>query len=531
MKSAKTNLVYLLQQAYKKAFREKNKLQPPSNGPVEGGMSRKKFIRNIALSAPALFIPDLLEAGTGYFDPSGAPAKVAIVGAGIAGLNACNILSKIPGVEVTVYEASKRAGGRIFTAKNLLGDGITTELGAEFIDTSHETMFGLVQQYQLETMDCVKDIRDNKLVEHTYYFGGRKRNEQEIIAEFKKMIPQLQKDKTDMENEELGRELDKLSLKAYLEKFDLKPWFSDLLYWAFTAEFGMEADELNCLNFIDLIGIDDENKFDIFGDSDERFKIKGGNQTLMDAMANDFAAQIKYSHRLTRLTKAGEDTILHFEDGSTAQASYVLIAIPFTLLRNVTFELKNEIPPAKKKMIEEYGYGTNSKFLMGFKDRIWRRQGRSGYVINETIQNGWDNSQLQNNNTGDGGYTVFLGGKEGEQMTNTELLRNKFLRHLQKVYKGIKKQYNGKQSVFNWSRFQYAKGSYACIRKGQWYDIDTTEMMAPVENIYFAGEHCCEKFQGFMEGGARTGKLAAEAMQKAIAQKLALRTVRETAAV
>ncbi|WP_164735246.1 flavin monoamine oxidase family protein [Pseudoflavitalea rhizosphaerae] len=527
MKSAKTSLVYLLQQAYKNAFREKYKLKPPSDGPVEGGMSRKKFIRNIALSAPALFIPDLLKAGTGFFDPSGAPAKVAIVGAGIAGLNACNILSKIPGLEVTVYEAGKRAGGRIFTAKNLLGDGITTELGAEFIDSNHETMFALVQQYQLETMDCVNDIKDNKLVEHTYHFGGKLRSEAEIIAEFKKMIPQLQKDKTDMEIEELGRELDKLSLKDYLEKFDLRPWFSSLLYWAFTAEFGMEADELNCLNFIDLIGIN-ENKFDIFGDSDERYKIKGGNETLIEAMVKDLAAQIKYSHKLTKISKIGEESILHFEDGSTVQAAYVLITIPFTLLRKVKFELKNEMPAAKRKMIDEYGYGTNSKFLMGFKDRTWRSHGRSGYLINETIQNGWDNSQLQNNNTGDGGYTVFLGGKEGEQVTNSEILRNKFLRHLQKVYKGIKKQFNGKQSVFNWSQFQYAKGSYACIRKGQWYDIDTTEMMAPVENIYFAGEHCCEMFQGFMEGGARTGKLAAEAMQKAIAEKL---TVRESATV
>lgn len=408
MKSAKTNLVYLLQQAYKKAFREKNKLPAPSDGPAEGGISRKKFIRNIALSAPALFIPDLLKAGTGFFDPSGAPTKVAIVGAGIAGLNACNHLSKIPGLEVTIYEASKRAGGRIFTAKNILGDGLTTELGAEFIDSTHKDMFDLVQQYKLETMDCVKDMQDNKLVEHTYFFGGRKRSEQAIISEFKKMIPQLQKDKKDMENEALGRALDKLSLQSYLEKFKLAKWFSDLLYWAFTAEFGMEADELNCLNFVVLIGIDDESKFDIFGDSDERYKIKGGNQTLTDAMANEFASKIKYSHKLTKISKAGEDSVLHFEDGTTVQSNYVLITIPFTLLRNVTFELNNGMPPAKKKIIEEYGYGTNSKYLMGFKDRIWRQQGRSGYLINETVQNGWDNSQLQNNNTGDCGYKVNI---------------------------------------------------------------------------------------------------------------------------
>ncbi|WP_276485615.1 flavin monoamine oxidase family protein [Paraflavitalea pollutisoli] len=518
MKTARTPLVRLLQQSYQKAFRETNPLPPASGEPVEGGLSRKHFLRNIALGAPALMLPDFLQAGTTITRPGGDPVKVAIVGAGIAGLNACNVLSRTPGLDITIYEGSNRAGGRIFTARNKLGKNITTELGAEFIDTNHKEMFRLVGQYKLDIIDCGKDITDNDLEHHTYFFGGAHREEKAVVAEFKKMIPKLQKDRADGKDEVKGAKLDKQSLQAYLATYTgLSPWFKDLLYWAFTAEFGMEASDLNCLNFIDIVGLNTEEGFEIFGNSDERYKVKGGNETLIDALVKDFGSQIRYAHKLQKVTKAGAETVLHFENGTTAQAHYVIIAIPLTLVRKVKFELAAKMPDGKQYMIDHYDYGTNSKFLLGFKDRIWRKQGKSGYVINETIQNGWDNSQLQNKNTGDAGYTVFLGGKAGKEMADTDALRNNLLDGLEKVIKGIKQTYNDNHGVFNWSEYPFVQGSYACIQKGQWFRIDTAAMMAPVEQIYFAGEHCSEAFQGFMEGGAETGRMAAEAILEVIA--------------
>ena len=57
--------------------------------------------------------------------------KVIIVGAGASGLMAANVLSK-KGIEVTIFEAESRIGGRIHT---LVPEGFTNhvEAGAEFI--------------------------------------------------------------------------------------------------------------------------------------------------------------------------------------------------------------------------------------------------------------------------------------------------------------------------------------------------------------------------------------------------------------
>ncbi|RYE27208.1 MAG: FAD-dependent oxidoreductase, partial [Sphingobacteriaceae bacterium] len=52
-------------------------------------------------------------------------------------------------------------------------------------------------------------------------------------------------------------------------------------------------------------------------------------------------------------------------------------------------------------------------------------------------------------------------------------------------------------------------GSYACYKVGQYTTIRGAEQK-PVGNLYFAGEHCSLDFQGFMNGAAETGRLAAE---------------------
>jgi len=52
-------------------------------------------------------------------------------------------------------------------------------------------------------------------------------------------------------------------------------------------------------------------------------------------------------------------------------------------------------------------------------------------------------------------------------------------------------------------------GSYSCWLVGQYTTITGYEKVRQ-GNIHFAGEHCSYNFQGYMEGGAREGKRAAE---------------------
>ena len=41
----------------------------------------------------------------------------------------------------------------MFTATDLLGQGLFTELGGEFIDSNHEDILALINEFDLDTID------------------------------------------------------------------------------------------------------------------------------------------------------------------------------------------------------------------------------------------------------------------------------------------------------------------------------------------------------------------------------------------
>ena len=84
----------------------------------------------------------------------------------------------------------------------------------------------------------------------------------------------------------------------------------------------------------------------------------------------------------------------------------------------------------------------------------------------------------------------------------------KYLPLLDKIYPGIKSKYNDNADIAWWPKSKIIKASYSAFYPGQWNDV-MPYINEPIGNILFAGEHCSEDFQGFMNGGAQTGKDAA----------------------
>ena len=65
-----------------------------------------------------------------------------------------------------------------------------------------------------------------------------------------------------------------------------------------------------------------------------------------------------------------------------------------------------------------------------------------------------------------------------------------------------------------WPGNPYVKAGYACFLPGQWTTIAGTEIFSG--NIHFAGEHGSYDFQGYMNGGAQTGRIAAETLKQRV---------------
>ena len=72
--------------------------------------------------------------------------RIAIVGAGIAGLNAALTLQDA-GLSCSIYEASDRIGGRMHSDTTTWADGMVSEWCGEFIDSDHKTIYQLVKRF------------------------------------------------------------------------------------------------------------------------------------------------------------------------------------------------------------------------------------------------------------------------------------------------------------------------------------------------------------------------------------------------
>ncbi len=308
-----------------------------------------------------------------------------------------------------------------------------------------------------------------------------------------------------------------MSVAEYLDSIGASGWLRKVLDVAYVTEYGLEAGEQSALNFLFLIGtgdLADAARFDLLGESDERYKVRGGNQQLVDELARRVAPQIQRRHRLEAIRGRGKGFTLTFQTDSGAKdehADVVVLAIPFTLLREVTFE-QVDLPPVKKKAIQELGYGTNAKVLVGFRNRPWIEQGYTGSTYSdEMFQLAWDNSFLQPG--AEGGLTLYSGGRLGIESGNgtAEAAAARLLPGIERAYPGALAKRNGKVSRFHWPTFPWTKGSYSCYKPGQWTTIANSEGM-PVGNLFFAGEHCSYDFQGYMNGAAQSGLDVAKAV-------------------
>jgi monoamine oxidase len=308
-----------------------------------------------------------------------------------------------------------------------------------------------------------------------------------------------------------------MNLEQYFDSINLTGWLRSLLLVAYLGEYGLETNECNAINFLYLFGVSPEGSVALYGVSDERYKVPGGNQQIVDALASQFKNKIHLSHKLAKIksTNAGGYELFFEGKNASVKADIVILTLPFTLLREV--EIDVDLPDVKRKAIHTLSYGTNSKLLLGFNGRPWRTKYNSvgmSYSDNGT-ENTWDNSQLQPGNNG--GLTVYFGGNDGIAVGQGSVhsQADKYLNLLNQIYPGVKNDFNNKAYRMVWPTFPFTKASYSAWSVGQYTTIAGSEIET-VGNLYFAGEHTSYNFQGYMNGGAVTGRIAARSILRAM---------------
>jgi monoamine oxidase len=444
--------------------------------------------------------------------------KVVVIGAGIAGLSAAYYLKKA-GVDASAYEARERVGGRIYSAKNLVGDGLVTELGAEFIDGSHADMLRFARWFGFDLLD-VQTPAESKLKE-AYYFGGKVRTGSEQLKAAQKLFQRIEKDRLKLSksinylhHSLSDARFDWLSLAEYLNTTPMDSWLRDLLKTYYTTEYGSEPEEQTALNMLTLLSTDaSSDAIKLLGDEEsiERYKIKGGNNQIVKRLAEK-VGDIHLGTHLEAIEQGTQRYKVHLRKGSTStvvSADYVVIAIPFSTLRYCRLDIP--LTSVQRDAIQNLRYGTNAKVIVGVTECVWRKQGLSGSFTVEGAQTGWDSSRCQAG--AEGSLTFFLGGHTGRDVGKGDAseVADQLVQKMNPVFPELSQVLNGKVHREHWPSDPWIRGSYACYSPG-YYTRLLGAFLRPVGNVYFAGEHLSQEFQGYMNGGAETGRKVAEKM-------------------
>ena len=479
-----------------------------SDQQIEQRISRRSFLKSSAIIAGISAIDFALPPIT-YSQRKGKP-KIVIVGAGLAGLTAAYELRK-RGINATIYEANNRVGGRVLTVRDVIAPGLVTEYGGEFIDSGHTYMRKLAREFRLPLQDVKSSSRKSK--KELYYFDGRQYSHEDLVNAFKPISVRLTEDvkKVSGAYDRTFARYDMYTLEQYIWTLDCEEWLKKLLTVAYVTEFGLEARMQSAVNMLSMIDTNVlDKKLEMFGDSDERYRIKGGNDLLPKAIAKKLSNSIELGHYLSSIKKSpGEQYVLEFGVGAESlkqvKADIVLLTIPFSVLRYVE---TNAFSTEKMQIINALGYGSNSKIILGMmKDRKktpWELTGHSGSMFSDLrAQSGWESAP--DHSKTDTSYTVYLGGKRADLK---QVLAEDVLHDMNTIIPGLDKQLNGTSKSFAWQDYKYANGSYSAYSAGEW-SFQGLEGK-PEGDCYFAGEHCSKDSQGFMEGAVETGVVAAK---------------------
>jgi monoamine oxidase len=497
-------------------------------------VSRREFIKvgGAAVGAAAVASPIAAFAAR----PSSSPApRIAIVGGGIAGLNAALTLQDA-GYASTVYEASNRWGGRMHSDTTTWTNSQTSERCGELIDSRHKTILKLANRFNLSTVDLL-GAEPNQSTD-TYYFFGNYYTKAEANSDFQAVYSAVHKDATAAgfptlwnRSNAAGQALDKMSVYQWIESRvpgGHTSRMGQLLDVAYNIEYGNVSTEQSSLNLVYLLAYQPvPGNFRIFGASDERYHIGGGNERLPAAIAASLPqANLKLNTGLTAIARNSDGThTLSFSSPSGPVTpppfDRVILAIPFSVLRTLNYSQAG-FDNLKVTAITQLGYGKNAKLQLQFNTRIWNQSGPwgtgTGTSFSDTgYQNTWDVTRAQDGGTGIlvdyTGGGVPLASFKG-QPTTTDAVNNgkTFLKQLELVFPGITNQWNGLATLDTPLTDPNLLGSYSYWKVGQYTGFSGYEAARqpyPNGRCHFGGEHCSTNFQGYMEGGAEEGARAA----------------------
>ncbi len=483
---------------------------PPRPG--GDGLTRRRVLAALAGGAGLLALPRI----PAFAQP---PQRIVIIGGGLAGLSALDTLAA-RGVGATLYEARGAVGGRTRSVQGVFAPDYAFDEGGQLVNSDHADMIRLIRRFGLRMVD-----RKGFGPVHEVQIGrdGRPVPEARLARTLRPIAARItaDSDRLDADYEAVAREIDALSVAAYLDRHGLSAGDArDALEAGIRTEYGAEPNEASALELLFNLPTVDGARLTRISLSDERYLISGGTDQVARNLARVHEAAIRLNKRLAALDFTGAEVRLAFADGEEVRADRVILALPAPLLRELRID--GPVPPLWRALFDEVRLGRNEKVIVGYDRPALRAELGFGGALwaGQPVAAVWDAASRAPIQEGPGALCYFLGGDQvdaaaGAQSAELAARLTAF------AHQGLRSlgEPNGMVRRTRWCDDPLTKGAYVNYRPGQLSRFGA--LMALEEEgevrasgfgpIQLAGEWLSDAFPGYMNGAVQTGRLAAEA--------------------
>ena len=452
--------------------------------------------------------------------------RIAIVGAGLAGLRCAHMLwTQSPGDPVlsTVYEANPdRAGGRCWTLRDYFAGGLITERGGSFLNSDQTAIRRLATSLGLAQV--VVNGGDLLRGDEVFFIDGRVYTYAEANADWHDTgFPAFRKAAHEMNTAAGTARLDRMSVPEWLDSTDIGAGsrLGKLLLADTVTENGGDPDDQSALDLIVLLtGNPRSSLYPLPGD-DERYTVVGGNDQLVSRMIEALPEDaVRHDHALVAIHENADGTVALVFDvaGKSAEktADLVVLALPFSTLRHVDLE-RAGMSSTKRHVIGTMGMGTNAKIHLELSHKTWPALGYSGAIYEEWqhLACGWDDTVQLGPAASPALYLAFPGGRVGRSGLSGEAHGTApahdvrwALGQIDHVFPGTSAAYTGRAYEDHWARDPWVHGAYSYYRVGQ--AANYGQLAGATDGRFlFAGEHTSIDNIGFLDGAVETGERAA----------------------
>jgi hypothetical protein len=250
---------------------------------------------------------------------------------------------------------------------------------------------------------------------------------------------------------------------------------------------------------------DDDTHLEGYWTHREDFKCAEGNVSLAGMMlemshhivlrAKAAVSKIEIRQTAPFVTVTWQDSTRRVQSGAFDN---VILAVPPSVWNKITVT-----PPVPAG--NEMGLGPAVKYVSHVQNRFWIRSGSAPNGFSDELGQTWESTENQVVASNGTAMTVFAGGA----FVPASDAKKHFQAQILKLYPG----YRVLDDYYaDWPKTNWIQTGYSCPKVGQVTTIGKFLSLPHASRLFFAGEHTCLAYFGYMEGALQSGARAAKAV-------------------